>query len=160
MRRGLIALALCLAATAQASAAELRPFTTGSVTAIKEQFAGRPFILVLWSTTCTHCAGELKMLGRLVRKAPALPLALVSTDTPEDGKDIRAALGRFGLGRIDTWVFDDDVPERLRFAIDPSWRGELPRSYLFDAAHRREAHAGSLGEATVKQFFQSRGKPR
>lgn len=160
MRRALLALALVIAATAQASAAELRPFTTGSVTAIKEQFSGRPFILVLWSTSCTHCANELRMLGRFARKDPALPLALVSTDTPEDGKDIRAALKRFGLGRIDTWVFADGVPERLRFAIDPAWRGELPRSYLFDAAHRREAHAGAIDEATIRQLFQSRGKSR
>lgn len=159
MRRFPAALALLFLA-ATASAAELRPFTADSLAAIKERFAGRPFILTLWSTTCTHCARELMLLGKLVRTDPGLPLAIVSTDTHEDAADIRSALKRSGLDRLDTWVFADGVPERLRHAIDPAWRGELPRSYLYDTAHRREAHAGALEEATVRQFLQSRGKSK
>lgn len=160
MRRFIVALALFIATAASASGAELRPFTADSLAAIKEQFAGRPFVLALWSTTCTSCLKELRVLGRLVRRDPNLPLAIVSTDTPEDAADIRAALGRAGLDRLDTWVFADSVPERLRHAIDPAWRGELPKSYLYDAAHRREAHAGALDEATIRQFLQSRGKSK
>lgn len=83
-----------------------------------------------------------------------MPLAVVSTDTPEAAADIQAALQRFGLDKFDTWVFADAVPERLRYAIDPAWRGELPRSYLFDAAHRREAHSGMLGEAQIKAWLK------
>ena len=159
MRRLLTALFLALASYG-ACAGELRPFTADSLAAIQEKFAGRPFILTLWSTTCTHCAKELRLLGRLARSAPDLPVAIVSTDTPDEAADIRAALKRFGLGAMDTWVFNDAVPERLRHAIDPAWRGELPRSYLFDAAHRREARSGVLDEATIRQFLQSRGTSR
>jgi hypothetical protein len=79
---------------------------------------------------------------------------IVSTDTPAEAPEIRAALKRFGLERFDTWVFADGVPERLRYAIDPAWRGELPRSYLFDAAHRREAHSGMLSEAQLKGWLK------
>lgn len=152
MRRLFAALTLFLAVTA--SAAELRPFTAGSLAAIKERFAGRPFVLTLWSTTCTHCATELKLLGRLVRANPGLPLAIVATDSPDEAADIKSALKRFGLGRMDTWVFADGVPERLRHAIDPAWRGELPRSYLFDAAHRGAAHSGMLDEARLKRWLR------
>ena len=69
-------------------------------------------------------------------------------------REIRAALQRFGLAHIDTWVFADDVPERLRYAIDPAWRGELPRSYLFDAAHRRVAHSGLINEAQLRDWLK------
>lgn len=161
MRKLLVLAVLLVASTATgAMGAELRPFTSASLTAIKEQFAGRHFVLVLWSTTCTSCLKELRGLGRLARNDPGLPLAIVSTDTPEDEADIRAALKRFGLDRLDTWVFADGVPERLRHAIDPAWRGELPKSYLYDADHRREAHSGMLDEATVRQFLQSGGKSK
>jgi thiol-disulfide isomerase/thioredoxin len=149
----------CLAAllalvTATASAGELRPFTGDSLPAIQQQFADRPFILTLWSLTCHHCAKELQTLGKLARSDRNLPLVIVSTDTPAEASEIRVALKGFGLGRFDTWVFADAVPERLRYAIDPAWRGELPRSYLFDPAHRREAHSGMLSEAQLKNWLR------
>ncbi len=141
-----------------AAAGELQPFAGDSLPAIQKQFAGRPFILTLWSLTCHHCVKELQTLGRLARTERNLPLVIVSTDTPAESPEIRAALKRFGLAHLDTWVFADSVPERLRYSIDPAWRGELPRSYLFDAAHRREAHSGLLSEAQLKDWL-SQGIP-
>ncbi|MCC6657260.1 MAG: TlpA family protein disulfide reductase [Rhodocyclaceae bacterium] len=155
MRAWLFAFAL-LGATSAVAAGRLQPFTGDSLSAIQQQYAGRPFILALWSLTCNHCVKELQTLGRLARHDRALPLVIVSTDTPAEAREIRAALKRFGLAHLDTWVFDDAVPERLRYAIDPAWRGELPRSYLFDAAHRREAHSGLLGEAQLRDWLKRR----
>jgi thiol-disulfide isomerase/thioredoxin len=152
VRRACLAVLFALAAAAS-SAGELRPFTADSLASIRKQHAGRPFILTLWSLTCHHCAKELQALGRLVRAEPELPLAIVSTDSPAEAQAIGAALQRFGLARIDTWVFADAVPERLRYAIDPAWRGELPRTYLFDAAHRRTAHSGLLDESRLKEWL-------
>ena len=137
-----------------AAAGELHPFTVNSLPAIQKQFAGRPFILTLWSLTCHHCAKELQTLGRLARTERQLPLVIVSTDTPGEAHELHAALKRHGLDRLDTWVFADAVPERLRYAIDPSWRGELPKSYLFDAAHRREGHSGLMSEAQLKAWLK------
>lgn len=159
MRR-LAAILLAGLLSAAAAAGELRPFTGDSLPAIKQQFAGRPFILALWSLSCHYCAKELQALGRLARTNRTLPLVIVSTDTPAEAGEIRAALKRFGLERFDTWVFDDAVPERLRHAIDPAWRGELPRSYLFDAAHRPEVHAGLLGEARLEGWLKRQGALR
>ncbi|MDP1526022.1 MAG: TlpA disulfide reductase family protein [Rhodocyclaceae bacterium] len=153
--------ALLLAAIAPiAAAGELRPFTTDTLAEIRSQHAGRPFMLTLWSLTCHHCAKELRMLGKLAAKGSKLPLAIVSTDTPHDEQDIRAALKRFDLDHLDTWVFADPIPERLRHAIDPTWRGELPKSYLYDATHRPEAHSGALDESTLRKFLQSKGGTR
>lgn len=167
MRRLLLArlfaylLALLLAGLAQAAAAaELRPFTAASLPAIGAQFAGRPFVLVLWSLDCHYCAAELRTLGRLRRADRQLAMAIVSTDTPAQADEIRAALEQHGLGAEDTWVFADAVPERLRRAIDPVWRGELPRSYLFDAAHRAEAHSGRLDEARLRAWLDGRARAR
>ncbi len=173
MSRFIAALALLLGVAGAAAAAELRPFTAGSLAAIQARFAGQPFILTLWSLECHHCAKELQLLGRLVREertpgvlpqggfagpsGRSLPLAIVSTDSPAEAKALRAALRRHGLERLDTWVFDDAVPQRLRYAIDPAWHGELPRSYLYDAAHRREAHSGLLGEARLKAWLKQSG---
>lgn len=155
MKKMLFALLCTLALSA--TAGELHPFTARSFAAIKAHYAGRPFMLTLWSLTCPHCAKELQTLGKLARADKKLPLAIVSTDTPDDAHDIRAALTRFGLDHLDTWVFADAIPERLRASIDPQWRGELPRSYLFDAAHRGAAHSGMLDARRLGQWFQSHG---
>lgn len=140
--------------TMAATVGELRPFTADSLAGLKAQHAGRPFMLALWSLTCQHCAKELQTLGRLARADKTLPLVIISTDTPGEADAIRAALKRFGLAHLDTWVFADPIPERLRHAIDPAWRGELPRSYLFDAAHRGTAHSGALEENRLRSWLR------
>ncbi|MFN3397186.1 MAG: hypothetical protein ACK4ZS_01480, partial [Sulfurimicrobium sp.] len=48
----------------------------------------------------------------------------------------------FGLGNTGQWIFADDMPERLRFEIDPRWHGELPRTHFYDRAHRVEVVSG------------------
>ncbi len=161
MRRlalALMTLGLLLVAGA-ATAGEVRTFSGDSLAAIKARFAGRPFIMTLWSLTCHHCVRELQTLGKLARADRQLPLVIISTDSPAETPDIRAALKRHGLDHLDTWVFANEVPERLRYAIDPAWRGELPRSYLFDAAHRREAHSGLLDAARLKDWLRQ-NRPR
>jgi thiol-disulfide isomerase/thioredoxin len=143
-------------------AAELRPFTADSLAAIKAQYAGRPFILSLWSVNwCGHCITELTMLGKVAAELDArgtqqkLPLVLVSTDTPESTPALQSTLKRLGLESVDSWVFDDAIPERVRYAVDPGWYGELPRTYLYNARHQREAVTGVLSEKKLKTWLQA-----
>lgn len=156
MRRLLTGLVLILAAWAPpASAAGPQSFTPGSLDAIKAKHAGRPFILSMWSVNwCGHCITELTMLGKVARNNKSLPLVLVSTDTPEFSAAIQQTLDRLGLAQKENWVFDDDIPERLRQAVDPSWHGELPRTYLYDARHQREAVMGVLGEKQLQAWIR------
>lgn len=143
-------------------AAELRPFTADSLAAIKAQYAGRSFILSLWSVNwCGHCITELTMLGKVAAELDArgtqqkLPLVLVSTDTPESTPALQSTLKRLGLESVDSWVFDDAIPERVRYAVDPGWYGELPRTYLYNARHQREAVTGVLSEKKLKTWLQA-----
>ena len=166
MKRALACIVLSLAAWAStAGAAETQPFTADSLATIKAKYAGRPFILSLWSVSwCGHCIAELTMLGKvaaelaargkLARAQKQLPLVLVSTDTPESSPAVQNTLKRLGLAGMDSWMFDDDIPERLRHVIDPDWHGELPRTYLYDARHQREVVVGVLNEQQLKAWLQ------
>ncbi len=130
-------------------------FRADSLEQIKSKYAGRPFILSLWSVNwCGHCIAELTMLGKVAKTRNTLPLVLVATDTPEFSPAIQQTLKSLGLAGKESWVFDDDIPERLRHAIDPAWYGELPRTYLYDAQHRREAVAGVLSEQKLKSWLK------
>jgi hypothetical protein len=71
-----------------------------------------------------------------------------------------AFLARYDPGPVQTWIFDDEFTERVRFAVDRSWRGELPRTYLYDAAHRAEARSGKLDERWLEGWLERAAKGR
>jgi thiol-disulfide isomerase/thioredoxin len=156
MKRALLWFLMWLAAwAAPVHAAEPKSFTAGSLAAIQAKYAGRPFILSMWSVNwCGHCITELTMLGKVAKSHKTMPLVLVATDTPEFSDPIQKTLKRLGLARMESWVFDDDIPERLRHGVDPAWHGELPRTYLYDPQHRREAVMGVLSEQKLKAWLK------
>jgi thiol-disulfide isomerase/thioredoxin len=153
MRR-LICLALLSALILPAAAQELKPFVAGSIKEITAARQGKPFILSMWSLTCTHCREELDLLSGLVKKHPDLDLVLVATDMPEEGEAISATLGQSGLERAQAWVFADPFAERLRFEIDPKWHGELPRTYLYDPSHKAQAFSGKPDALQMEQWLK------
>jgi len=154
MRQRLLALALLSVLILPAAAQELKPFVAGSIKEITAARQGKPFILSMWSLTCTHCREELAMLSGLVKKHPDLDLVLVATDTPEEGEAISATLGQSGLEGAQAWVFADPFAERLRFEIDPKWHGELPRTYLYDPSHKAQAFSGKPDPLLMEQWLK------
>lgn len=145
LRRLLCALAVAAGLLASLPVqAEIRQFVPGSLAAIEAGRVGKPFIATFWSADCTHCPGELKALGELRRRYPALDIVLVATDTPGAAPDLARLAESYGLGRQEQWVFADSQPERLRFEIDRRWYGELPRTYFYDRQHRRQGRSGVI----------------
>lgn len=140
-----ILLALALPAGAQ----ELKPFTPESLARITANRAGTPFVLAFWSLSCAHCQQELADFGR----RPTANLVLVSTDTPAEHEAIRATLARHGLERADAWVFADEFAERLRYAVDRGWHGELPRSYFYGADGARRAVTGRADVTLLERWL-------
>lgn len=138
-----------------ASPLEPRPFAQGSMKEVAVAHAGKPFILAFWSLSCVHCKANLELFGRLLQRYPELPLVLVSTDTPDEGAAIMATLEKYGLEKPQTWVFADNFVERLYFEIDRRWRGELPRTYLYDPRHQARTLTGRLDEAETERWVQA-----
>ncbi len=138
-------LALALPAAAQ----ELKPFTQESLAQITASRVGTPFVLAFWSLTCAHCQQELADFGR----RRTVNLVLVSTDTPAESETIRATLARHGLEKVEAWVFADEFAERLRYAVDRGWYGELPRSYFYAADGSRRAVTGRPDAALLKRWL-------
>jgi thiol-disulfide isomerase/thioredoxin len=150
-------LAITLLGGNAAQAGDPRHFTSGSLKRIVAAHSGKPFILGLWSLTCTHCREELAMLGQLVQKYPHASVVLISTDTPGDAGDVASTLNDYSLGSVESWVFADSYTERLRFEIDNKWHGELPRTYLYDSNAVRSAHSGKLDLSLLESWLQKQG---
>ncbi|HET8701513.1 MAG TPA: TlpA family protein disulfide reductase [Nitrococcus sp.] len=152
---------LVLMLPALAAPQPVQPFRAESLAQIQAAQGRAPFVLVLWSLDCPPCFHELELLGRLHRADPALQLVLVATDSyaePGVRSAIRGALERFGLDGVEAWAFAGDS-QRLRYAIDPHWYGELPRSYFYGPGQPRDAVSGLLDEARVRAFM-ARFQPR
>jgi len=132
----------------------------GSMQQIRSAHAGQPFVLSLWSITCSHCPAELAQLGKLQQQHPDLNVVLVSTDSPDDATALSAMLAGHGLEGAEAWVYADGFTERLRYEIDPRWGGELPRTYLFDRQHRVMAHSGALTPAQLQHWAVTASLPK
>lgn len=135
----------------------LQPFTAESLAKIEAQHAGQPFVLVLWSMHCAPCFAELEMLGTELRRQPDLPVVLVSTDEASMRADVLELLADYGLEKVPTWQFAEDIPEKLRFVIDQNWYGELPRSYYYDENHQRSGHSGTLSQKQLSTWLGTEG---
>ncbi|MDX1491055.1 MAG: hypothetical protein R3332_07200 [Pseudohongiellaceae bacterium] len=148
-----LVLLLSLFGSTALNADNIRHFEASSLASLKQEFAGQPFVLSLWSIDCLPCRVELEMLGEIKRQSPDFPLLLVSTDPIEQREEAVYILEEYGLDAIDTWMFADSFVERLRFSIDPNWYGELPRSYFYDEDHNRQAHSGILSREELNRLF-------
>ncbi|MNY55238.1 hypothetical protein D3C86_1911970 [compost metagenome] len=51
------------------------------------------------------------------------------------------------------FAYGNEAPEALAFAIDPNWRGELPRTLLFDGQGGRQALSGVIEPQRALQLL-------
>ena len=134
---------------------QLSQFETDSYEKIIKQYQGGAFLLVLWSVDCPPCIDELPALGRFHQQHPKVNLVMVSTDSNNQQADIRQLMDKHGLTDIQQWVFAGDSAQAIRFAIDPLWYGELPRSYFHYEDDKRQAKTGKLDEDTLLAWLRA-----
>lgn len=147
-----------LLAIGAAEAAELQVFTARSFADIRKAHADRPLVVAFWSTACAPCAEEMSVLAKLHRSHPAVKVVLVAADAPDLRPKVERFLAHHDLGGIDVWQFDEEAEERLRFSVDHTWRGELPRAYFFDARGKMTTRSGVPDEKWATDWFVRAGK--
>ena len=137
----------------QAGQPGLKPFVAGSYRQILADQANRPFMLVVWSITCSSCLKDMPLLNLIHKKRPDLKIIMLAADDMSETDQIRPILEKNRLSDIENWVYADENTQKLQFEIDPKWYGELPRTYFFDQAHQRVAISGVLSEAAYDAEF-------
>ncbi|MGR9087619.1 MAG: TlpA family protein disulfide reductase [Gammaproteobacteria bacterium] len=146
---------ICSTARPVAANASLHAFAVGSLGKIQANYAGKPFLLVLWSLDCPPCRKELTLLGAVKKRHLDFHLVLVSTDSSELSEQIASVLAKHHLAATDASIFSETSAERLRYAIDPSWYGEMPRSYFYDPEHNRVGVSGALKAELIDSWLAS-----
>lgn len=154
----LLGLLLCLSSACSPAAQITKHFARGSYQKIVSARAGKPFIISLWSLDCTYCRDDMVLFGKLSKKFHDLDLVLISTDTPEQMKEIERTLQKYPLKKAESWVFADSFVERLRYEVDTQWYGELPRTYFYDAQGHALALSGKLDYAQTERWISGNKK--
>ncbi|CAI09639.1 hypothetical protein ebA6153 [Aromatoleum aromaticum EbN1] len=139
--------AIVWAGAATCSANDFVPLDRAAATAIADPAShARPTIVALWSSECVHCKKNLKLFAEMAKVHPRLQLITVAVEPADEG--LAAPLDRAGVtGK--RFAYADESPEALAYALDAKWRGELPRTLLFDGRGAREAVSGVVAEAAV-----------
>ena len=150
----ILALVLISASTSVFSEILIRPFVLGSFSQILEQRQEKPFVFVLWSLDCPSCFKELEMLGNLSSRYSELNIVLVSTDVTATQDELQAILTRYKLDNVESWMFSGESDEHLRYEIDRSWYGELPRSYFFKPSEKKQVVSGLLSEEQLRVWMK------
>jgi thiol-disulfide isomerase/thioredoxin len=149
----LLAVLACLAVGTARAADTVRAFEADSLPGIVASHAGKPFVLVVWSLDCDYCQPSFKALAQAQRRNK-LAVVTIATDRagdPESVRFIRKKIGASGLA-AQTWAFGEAPAEQLRYAIDPKWHGEMPRSYWFDGSGGRIAQSGVITAEVVAKM--------
>ena len=136
------------------NATELRVFDPAGMRAIEKEHAGDRFIVAVWSTDCPPCRRELSLLGAFRAEHPGVPIVLIATDPADNSELVEQVLDSFELPGTDFWLFGDAGAERLRHAIDPGWRGEMPRSYFYDRDGSRVGLSGPISEDLLEGWVE------
>src|SRR6266850_5067804 len=128
---GVFLVGFLLSAPASESPPQLKPFGRGSLQDVLHSHAGHPTIVHFWGVTCGPCKVELPLLGKFMKDNAEVDVVMISADlVPNLPGAARTMLEKAGLGTAENWIFGDGFVERLRYEIDPSWQGEIPRTLL------------------------------
>ncbi len=139
---------------AHAEQSTLKPFVPGSYQQLLDSNANKPFMLVIWSITCSSCLKDMALLNKMHKSRPDINMVMLATDDASATDQIKQILGKNELTGLENWIFADENPQKLRYEIDPKWYGELPRTYFLNKKHEREGISGVLTQDDYEAYFK------
>jgi hypothetical protein len=107
-----------------------------------------PTIVALWSTDCPYCKKNLGVFTDMVKADASLQLITVAVEPLS--AEVATSLDRIRVPGV-RYVYGTDAPEAIAYALDPKWRGELPRTLFFDGRGNRVMISGAVDVATTRK---------
>lgn len=135
----------------------IEPFTRNTWAQLTARSQTTPLVVMFWSLDCPHCGSNMALLNRF---KPPLQLVTVATDALELTPELQHRLRQYaagGRGFALNFAFAD-TPERLRYSVDRSWRGELPVLYMLRAGAAPERLTGQIDAAQLSAVLTASAK--
>lgn len=148
---------ICLFAAASPSAQDgLRTFHPDAFKEIILQAGTKPLVVLIWSLDCSYCLSSFQALAK-AKATQDIEVATIATDPFNDAEARQLISQKLQAGGLTgpAWAFGPWPSARLRYAIDPKWRGELPRSYWYKDGRLLVSRSGAVtDEMTMKYFLK------
>ncbi len=135
-----------------AVALDMRPFKSGSWREILSANAGHAVIVHFWGLTCGPCLEELPKWGTFAASHAKEKIIFVNWDQrQEKPARLATALEQSGLVAAENWALAETFEDKLRFEIDPEWRGEMPYTRMIssDGAVTEFSGSADFGEVST-----------
>lgn len=149
MNKSAFAFLACLMIALPLQAVEFTPLDKATARQLLDPASHRqPTVVALWSSDCSHCKKNLQLLSTLVKSNPRLRVITLAAE-PETAI-LAPMLDRYSLPGP-RYAYGSDNPDAIAYAIDPSWAGELPRSFLFNGRGQKEKVSGVISVQTAEK---------
>ena len=129
-------------------------FSGKALQQLQQQHENKRWLLLMWSLECPPCFKELAAVAKLKSENADIPIVLVNTDDDDSmASEREQVLTSMGLAQVPSYYFPDQRASALRYAIDPRWHGELPRSFFYTRAGQQKGHSGLLKGQQIKSWL-------
>lgn len=121
---------------------------------VKTQNMGKQWLMLLWSVDCPPCFKELAIIQKLQRQHDDLAVVIINTDANDEiNAERKNIIEKFGLSNFTNFHFVDGQGDQSRFFIDPTWYGELPRSYFVESNGEFHGKSGLINQSILTQWL-------
>ena len=132
---------------------EFMPFEINTRNVIEKKYLNQPLIISFWSIDCPYCIDDLKKLGKALSKNKNVKLITVCVDGKESAKKAEGILNLAHLPEHERYQYAEVDEDKLRYSIDPTWYGELPRTYFYDTAHQVTPLSGKISNSFLDAWL-------
>lgn len=134
--------------------AESIAFNKEQLTTLKKQNMGKQWLMLLWSVDCPPCFKELAVIQKLQVQHDDLAVVIINTDASDEITAERIdIIEKFELDNLANFHFVDGKGDQSRFYIDPSWHGELPRSYFVEPDGKFHGKSGLVNQSLLTKWL-------
>lgn len=139
---------------ANSTYAESMVFNKAQLATVKTQNMGKQWLMLLWSVDCPPCFKELAIIQQLQKKNDDLAIVIINTDANDETNAERdGIIEKFELSHLSHFYFADGKGDQSRFLIDPTWYGELPRSYFIESNGTFHGKSGLVNQSILTQWL-------
>jgi len=134
--------------------AESIPFDKEQFATLKKENMGKQWLMLLWSVDCPPCFKELAIIQELQGQHDDLAVVIINTDASDEITAERIdVIEKFELDNLANFHFVDGKGDQSRFYIDPSWYGELPRSYFVESDGTFHGKSGLVNQSLLTRWL-------
>jgi thiol-disulfide isomerase/thioredoxin len=109
----------------------LKPYQSGDWSNLVKTANGTPIAIHFWGVTCPACVKEMPLWGNFVKSHQNVKVIFIQVDDVSPDS-MQKMLSKAGLEKANNYFVAAPFDDRLRYEIDPKWRGETPTTILID----------------------------